>query len=57
MGKLRMIKSIKHLLGQLKTALDIAPQPQRSMLVLAFGMVLMSLIIMPIWLYLIVTGA
>lgn len=52
-----MTKLIKHLLGQLKTALDMAPQPQRSMLVLAFGMVLMAIVVIPIWFYLLVTGA
>lgn len=51
-----MIKSIKHLLDQLKTALDTAPQPQRMVLVTAFGVVLLALVIMPIWFYLIVTG-
>lgn len=52
-----MIKSIKYLLSQLKIAWGYQDQTQRAILAMAFGMILLSLIIMPIWLYLIVTGA
>lgn len=52
-----MTKSIKHLLGQLKIAWGYQDRTQRALLAMVFGMILLSLVIMPMWLYLIVTGA